>query len=131
MPEAGYLPIPKKLLKKGVKDMVRISDARMSGTAFGNIILHVTPESYLGGPLALVENGDKINLSASNKKIDLLVSEQELEKRKSKINIKKEIIKRGYQKLYHDNVLSAVEGCDFEFLKDILSIILLPYTLLS
>ncbi|MEL0329727.1 MAG: dihydroxy-acid dehydratase, partial [Deltaproteobacteria bacterium] len=83
MPEAGYLPIPKKLAKVGVKDMVRISDARMSGTAFGTIVLHVTPEADLGGPLALVQNGDRIRLSASAKTIDLLVTPEELERRRS------------------------------------------------
>ena len=83
MPEAGYLPIPKKLAKAGVKDMVRISDARMSGTAFGTIVLHVTPEADLGGPLALVQNGDHIRLSASAKTIDLLVTPEELERRRS------------------------------------------------
>ena len=78
MPEAGYLPIPKKLAVKGVKDMVRISDARMSGTAFGTIVVHVTPESAIGGPLALVRNGDRIRLDVPNRRLDLLVDEKEL-----------------------------------------------------
>ena len=82
MPEAGYLPIPKKLAKAGVKDMVRISDARMSGTAFGTIVLHVTPEADLGGPLALVQNGDRISLSFSQN-TDLLITPEELERRRS------------------------------------------------
>src|SRR5260370_22903 len=81
MPEAGYLPIPKKLARGGVKDMVRISDARMSGTAFGTIVLHVTPESAVGGPLALVKNGDMIRLDVAKRSIDLLVDVKELEKR--------------------------------------------------
>src|SRR5204862_3741068 len=82
MPEAGYLPIPQKLARAGVKDMVRISDARMSGTAFGTIVLHVSPESAVGGPLALVRNGDRIRLSVKNRTIDLAVSDDELRKRK-------------------------------------------------
>ncbi len=81
MPEAGYLPIPKKLAQRGVKDMVRISDARMSGTAFGTIVLHVTPEAAFGGPLGLVRNGDRIRLSVKERRIDLLVDEAELKKR--------------------------------------------------
>ena len=83
MPEAGYLPIPAKLARAGVKDMVRISDARMSGTAYGTIVLHVSPEAAVGGPLALVTNGDRIRLSVKERRIDLLVSEKELRKRKS------------------------------------------------
>ena len=106
MPEAGYLPIPKKLAQAGVKDMVRISDARMSGTAFGTIVLHVTPEADLGGPLALVQNGDYIRLSASAKTIDLLVTPEELERRRSAllphqlhlhVGIESSIIIRSYQ----------------------------------
>ena len=82
MPESGFLPIPKKLLDMGVRDIVRISDARMSGTAFGTIILHVSPESYVGGPLSLVENGDLISISLKNKSLDLLVDEDVLKQRK-------------------------------------------------
>ena len=117
MPEAGYLPIPKKLAKVGVKDMVRISDARMSGTAFGTIVLHVTPEADLGGPLALVQNRDRIRLSASAKTIDLLVSAEELEHRRSALLPPSAPPARGYQKLYHDTVLPAPKGCDFDFLR--------------
>ena len=117
MPEAGYLPIPKKLAKAGVKDMVRISDARMSGTAFGTIVLHVTPGADLGGPLALVQNGDRIRLSASAKTIDLLVSAEELEHRRSALLPSSAPPARGYQKLYHDTVLPAPKGCDFDFLR--------------
>ena len=116
MPEAGYLPIPKKLAKAGVKDMVRISDARMSGTAFGTIVLHVTPEADLGGPLALVQNGDRICLSASAKTIDLLVTAGELERRRSALIPSLTPPARGYQKLYHDTILPADQGCDFDFL---------------
>ena len=117
MPEAGYLPIPKKLAKAGVKDMVRISDARMSGTAFGTIVLHVTPEADLGGPLALVQNGDRIRLSASAKTIDLLVSAEELEHRRSTLLPSSTPPARGYRKLYHDTILPAPKGCDFDFLR--------------
>ena len=116
MPEAGYLPIPKKLAKVGVKDMVRISDARMSGTAFGTIVLHVTPESDLGGPLALVQNGDRIRLSAAAKTIDLLVTPEELERRRSALPPASTQPSRGYRKLYHDTILPAPKGCDFDFL---------------
>ena len=116
MPEAGYLPIPKKLAKVGVKDMVRISDARMSGTAFGTIVLHVTPEADLGGPLALVQNGDRIRLSAAAKTIDLLVTPEELERRRSALPPASTAPSRGYRKLYHDTILPAPKGCDFDFL---------------
>ena len=116
MPEAGYLPIPKKLAKAGVKDMVRISDARMSGTAFGTIVLHVTPEADLGGPLALVQNGDHIRLSASAKTIDLLVTPEELERRRSALLPSSTPPARGYRKLYHNTILPAPKGCDFDFL---------------
>ncbi|MEY3045366.1 MAG: hypothetical protein RL242_2208 [Pseudomonadota bacterium] len=116
MPEAGYLPIPKKLAKVGVKDMVRISDARMSGTAFGTIVLHVTPEADLGGPLALVQNGDRIRLSAAAKTIDLLVTPEELERRRSALPPSSTPPSRGYRKLYHDTILPAPQGCDFDFL---------------
>ena len=117
MPEAGYLPIPKKLLKKGVKDMIRISDGRMSGTAFGTIILHVSPESAVKGPFAAVQTGDKIKLSVKNKSLNLLISDTELEKRLKNIKSKEPKISRGYLKLYYDTVTQADEGCDFDFLK--------------
>lgn len=119
MPEAGYLPIPKKLARAGVKDMVRISDARMSGTAFGTIVLHVTPEADLGGPLALVRDGDRIRLSASKKSIDLLVSPEELDKRRADFRAPTVVAKRGYADLYRRSVMPATEGCDFDFLKAI------------
>ncbi|MBX9456917.1 MAG: dihydroxy-acid dehydratase [Rhizobium sp.] len=116
MPEAGYLPIPKKLARQGVKDMVRISDARMSGTAFGTIVLHVTPEADLGGPLALVRNGDRIRLSAAGKRIDLLVPEAELAARRATFVAPAGEAMRGYAKLYRQHVLPATKGCDFDFL---------------
>ncbi|MGH0002334.1 dihydroxy-acid dehydratase [Pseudovibrio ascidiaceicola] len=119
MPEAGYLPIPKKLARAGVKDMVRISDARMSGTAFGTIVLHVTPEADLGGPLALVQNGDRIRLSAKSKSIELLVSEEELERRRAAFTSPNPEPARGYKQLYHKTVLPATKGCDFDFLQKV------------
>ena len=119
MPEAGYLPIPKKLAKKGVKDMIRISDARMSGSAFGTIVLHVTPESNKFGPLAIVQNGDYIRLSVRNKSLNLLITDKEMKKRLSKISKNKKVFyERGYKSLYQKNVLPATQGCDFDFLKD-------------
>jgi dihydroxy-acid dehydratase len=118
MPEAGYLPIPLKLARAGVKDMVRISDARMSGTAFGTIVLHVSPEANQGGPLGLVKNGDRIRLSVKDRRIDLLVDEAELERRRAgKADTKTPLPARGYQKLYMQHVLQAEEGCDFDFLQ--------------
>ena len=115
MPEAGYLPIPGKLAKSGVKDMVRISDARMSGTAFGTIILHVTPESAVGGPLSLVTNGDQIRLSVREKRLDLLVEDAELLRRKKLFNAP-DFPNRGWAGLYARAVQQADLGCDFEFL---------------
>jgi len=117
MPEAGYLPIPTKLSRAGVKDMVRISDARMSGTAFGTIVLHVSPESAIGGPLALVKNGDRIRLSVSGRKLELLVDEAELARRRSAHRPREVAAERGYAKLYMRSVLQAEDGCDFDFLR--------------
>jgi dihydroxy-acid dehydratase len=117
MPEAGYLPIPAKLARAGVKDMVRISDARMSGTAYGTIVLHVSPEAAVGGALALVKNGDRIRLSVKERRIDLLVDEKELQKRKSGWKAPVAAPARGYAKLYMDHVLQAELGCDFDFLR--------------
>ncbi len=115
MPEAGYLPIPKKLAQRGVKDMVRLSDARMSGTAFGTIILHISPEAGIGGPLAAIENGDKIRFSVKNKRIDLLVDDNTIAERlQNKPKITPPL--RGYKALYSKTVLQAPEGCDFDFL---------------
>ena len=120
MPEAGYLPIPRKLAQKGVKDMVRISDARMSGTAFGAIVLHVTPESAIGGPLALVHNGDRIRLDVPNRRLDLLVSETELAARRKlwKQPRPRKEDARGYRRLFLDTVTQADRGCDFDFLAE-------------
>jgi dihydroxy-acid dehydratase len=119
MPEAGYLPIPQKLARAGVKDMVRISDARMSGTAYGTIVLHVSPEAAVGGPLALVRNGDRIKLSVKERRIDLQVSEAELAKRKAAWREPSVRPTRGYAKLYMDHVLQAEDGCDFDFLRKV------------
>jgi dihydroxy-acid dehydratase len=116
MPEAGYLPIPSKLAKTGVKDMVRISDARMSGTAYGTVVLHVSPEAAIGGPLALVKNGDRIKLSVGNRRIDLLVDDKELAKRKAAWKPPVSRPQRGYAQLYMDHVTQAQFGCDFDFL---------------
>ena len=120
MPEAGYLPIPAKLARAGVKDMVRISDARMSGTAYGAVVLHVAPEAAAGGPLALVRNGDRIRLSVSSRRLDLLVDEAELGRRKaewSRAAGQRPWPRRGYAKLYMESVLQADGGCDFGFLR--------------
>jgi len=115
MPEAGYLPIPKKLAQQGVKDMVRISDARMSGTAFGTVVLHVSPDAASGGPLAAVRNGDRIRLSVRNRSLDLLVDSAELATRLA--SVKSAVAPaRGYASLYHHHVLQADGGCDFGFL---------------
>ncbi|MBI63270.1 MAG: dihydroxy-acid dehydratase [Chloroflexi bacterium] len=119
MPESGFLPIPKKLLDKGIRDIVRISDARMSGTAYGTIILHIAPESYIGGPLSLVKTGDKIKLSLKTKSIDLLVDNKTLSERKSLLKDSKHNSEydRGYGWLYKNHILQADQGCDFDFLK--------------
>jgi dihydroxy-acid dehydratase len=116
MPEAGYLPIPKKLAQKGVKDMVRISDARMSGTAFGTVVLHVSPDAASGGPLAAVRNGDRIRLSVKERRLDLLVPEPEISSRLKAVPPAPSP-ERGYASLYHRHVMQADGGCDFDFLK--------------
>ncbi|MGH8703592.1 MAG: IlvD/Edd family dehydratase, partial [Burkholderiales bacterium] len=118
MPEAGYIPIPKKLAQKGVKDMVRISDARMSGTAFGSIVLHVTPESAVGGPLALVKTGDRIRLDVPARTLQLKVSAAELAKRREAWRKPRPRAEdaRGYRKLFMETVTQADRGCDFDFL---------------
>jgi dihydroxy-acid dehydratase len=117
MPEAGYLPIPKKLASKGIKDMVRVSDARMSGTAFGTIVLHVTPDSASGGVLGLVRNGDRLRLSVKQKRIDLLVDDAELTRRAADSKREVPAPARGYSRLYAQEILGADQGCDFAFLK--------------
>jgi dihydroxy-acid dehydratase len=117
MPEAGYLPIPGKLARAGVKDMIRISDARMSGTAFGTIVLHVTPEAATGGPLGLVRTGDRIRLSVAERRLVLVVAEDELARGRAAAPAGPGQPARGYQRLYHDHVLPADRGCDFDFLR--------------
>ncbi len=117
MPEAGYIPIPMKLARAGVKDIVRISDGRMSGTAFGTIVLHVTPESAIGGPLAYVQNGDRIRLSVKNREISLLVSEAELAQRTLDNPVVEPSAERGYRKLFLQEVNQADKGVDFGFLR--------------
>jgi dihydroxy-acid dehydratase len=118
MPEAGYLPIPKKLAKTGLKDMVRISDARMSGTAFGTVVLHVAPDAASGGPLALVQNGDRIRLSVRGRRLDLMVAESELAKRRETMKTP-HLPARGYARLYNEHILQADAGCDFDFLRSV------------
>ena len=117
MPEAGYLPIPAKLAKAGVKDMVRISDARMSGTAYGAIVLHVAPDAASGGPLALVRSGDRIRLSVAERRLELMVDDAELARRRSALAPPERAPTRGYQRLYDEQILQADEGCDFAFLR--------------
>jgi dihydroxy-acid dehydratase len=117
MPEAGYLPIPRKLARAGVKDMVRISDGRMSGTAFGTIVLHVTPEAADGGPLALVRTGDRIRLSVRRRELSLLVPEDELRQRRNNLADVCPRAERGYHKLFLEQVMQATQGADFAFLR--------------
>ncbi len=117
MPEWGQLPIPKKVLAKGVRDMVRISDARMSGTAYGACVLHVAPESFIGGPLALVRDGDVIELDIPARRLSLHVSDEELEKRRAAWRKPPPRYARGYGRLFSEHVSQANEGCDFDFLE--------------
>jgi dihydroxy-acid dehydratase len=117
MPEAGYIPIPKRLAVQGVKDIVRISDGRMSGTAFGTIVLHVTPESALGGPLACVQNGDRIRLSVAKREISLLISDAEMAQRLAACVVPRPSAKRGYRRLFLQSVTQADQGVDFDFLQ--------------
>jgi dihydroxy-acid dehydratase len=120
MPEAGYLPIPLKLARQGVKDMVRISDARMSGTAFGTIVLHIAPEAAVGGPLAIVQTGDRISLDVEGRRIELLIDDAELQRRLAAWKASpphREKPVRGYARLFEDCVLQADQGCDFDFLQ--------------
>ena len=117
MPEWGMLPIPKKLVKKGVRDMVRISDARMSGTSYGACILHVAPESYVGGPLALVQTGDMISLDVAARKISLDVSDEELARRRAALPAPKPRYERGYGWMFSRHIRQADQGCDFDFLE--------------
>jgi dihydroxy-acid dehydratase len=116
MPEAGHLPIPKKLARQGVKDMVRMSDCRMSGTAYGTVVLHIAPEAAAGGPLALVETGDRVRLSLKERRLDLLVPEDEMARRRAAWR-PAPAPKRGWDKLVHDQVLQAPQGADLAFLR--------------
>jgi dihydroxy-acid dehydratase len=116
-PAAGYIPIPRKLARAGVKDIVRISDGRMSGTAFGTIVLHVTPESAIGGPLAYVRNGDRIRLSVANRSISLLVADEELARRAREQPVVVPTAPRGYRWLFLQTVTQADQGVDFDFLR--------------
>lgn len=117
MPEWGQLPIPQKLLKQGVRDMVRISDARMSGTSYGACVLHVAPESYVGGPLALVKDGDRITLDVPNRRLDLLIPDAELTERRAAWQAPPPRFERGYGVLYLKHIGQADTGCDFDFLQ--------------
>ena len=116
MPEWGQLPIPKKLLRQGVRDMLRISDCRMSGTSYGACVLHVAPESYVGGPLALLRNGDLVEMDVAERRLDVLVEEKELERRRAEIKLPPTSYSRGYGHLYLKHIQQAHEGCDFDFL---------------
>ena len=116
MPEWGFLPLPKKILATGVRDMVRLSDARMSGTAFGTVVVHVTPESAAGGPLAAVRNGDRIRLDVPSRRLDLLVDDREIKRRLSESPPARPVHKRGYASMYSRHVMQADTGCDFDFL---------------
>ena len=117
MPEWGQLPIPKKLLAQGVRDMVRVSDARMSGTSYGACVLHVAPESYIGGPLAFVQDGDLIELDVANRKLELKVSDAELAKRRAAWKMPPPRFQRGFGALYQQHITQADQGCDFDFLE--------------
>jgi dihydroxy-acid dehydratase len=117
MPEVGNFPIPEKLLKRGVRDMIRISDARMSGTAFGAIVLHVSPESAIGGPLALVRDGDEIELDVAGRHLHLNVDDSELARRRAEWQPPARSFNRGYGRLYLEHVNQAPLGCDFDFLR--------------
>jgi dihydroxy-acid dehydratase len=116
MPESGNMPIPKKLIERGVTDMVRVSDARMSGTAYGTVVLHVAPESAAGGPLALIRDGDMIELDVAGRRLHLDVSEEELAQRRASWEAPPAAATRGYVKLYIDHVLQADRGADLDFL---------------
>jgi dihydroxy-acid dehydratase len=117
MPEWGQLPIPKKLLAEGVRDMLRISDARMSGTSYGACVLHVAPESFVGGPLAFVHDGDLIELDVAERKLNLKVSDAELARRRAAWKAPPQKFSRGYGALYQKHITQADQGCDFDFLE--------------
>ena len=117
MPEWGMIPMPKKLLKEGHRDMVRLSDARMSGTSYGACILHVAPEAHIGGPLALLKNGDIIRLDITNRRLDMLVDEQEIESRRSQWQPPQDKFSRGYGWMFSKHISQANQGCDFDYLE--------------
>ena len=117
MPEWGFLPLPRKLLQRGIRDMVRLSDARMSGTAFGTVVVHVTPESASGSPLAAVRDGDIIELDVANRRLDLMVDEREVQRRLAEVPPQKPHFTRGYGAMYSQHVMQADKGCDFDFLR--------------
>jgi dihydroxy-acid dehydratase len=116
MAEVGNMPLPPKVLRKGITDMVRISDARMSGTAYGTVVLHTSPEAAAGGPLAVVQNGDMIELDVPARRLQLLISDEELQARLARWQPPEPPLKSGYWKLYIDHVLQADEGADLDFL---------------
>ena len=117
MPEWGQLPVPKKLLQKGVRDVLRISDARMSGTSYGACILHVAPEAAVGGPLALVKEGDLIELDVAKRSLNMLVSDEELAKRRAAWKPPEAHFPRGYGQMFLAHIQQANHGCDFDFLE--------------
>ena len=117
MPEWGMIPMPKALLKQGHRDMIRLSDARMSGTSYGACILHVAPESYIGGPLALIKNGDIIEVDIPERKLNVDISENELSNRREKWKEPEPRYERGYGYIYSKHIEQADKGCDFDFLK--------------
>jgi dihydroxy-acid dehydratase len=117
MPEWGFLPLPRKLLQQGIRDMVRLSDARMSGTAFGTVVVHVTPESATGGPLAAVRNGDMIELDVPNRRLNLLVPPETIAQRLAARPAATRHYRRGYGWLFAQHILQADKGCDFDFLR--------------
>ena len=117
MPEWGFLPLPRKILQRGIRDMVRLSDARMSGTAFGTVVVHVSPESASGSPLAAVKTGDIIELDVPNRRLDLMVEEREVQRRLAEAPPHKPHFSRGYGTMYSQHVMQADKGCDFDFLR--------------
>src|SRR5690606_11122450 len=117
MPEWGMIPMPRALLKKGVRDMLRLSDARMSGTSYGACVLHIAPESHIGGPLALLQNGDRVRISLSQRRVDMLVDANELERRRQAWTPPPPRFSRGYGWMFAEHVLQADKGCDFDFLE--------------
>ena len=117
MPEWGMLPLPRKLLKAGVRDIVRVSDSRMSGTSYGTCVLHVAPEAAIGGPLALVRDGDLVSLDTAARRLDLLVEQRELDRRREVWRPSPSRFQRGYGVIWREHVLQANLGCDFDFLE--------------